>query len=613
VYQTVVGHGLVHAAGTALHTVTLSVSRLTNYSFPLEVPDVEQLIDLYVRGWIGASSLDHYARMQGAHINVSGTEPAPASSTVAGAKFDQLWERVIAAKQERPTLQETLTLLNRGVFPDVATPQLLQRLGFADPKLNSAVSNLRWDIPSSSDLVRFSVRHVFEPDLIARLGYNEEFRPILDMWHKFQGLNYPIFTGPFVRQVAAFEASRGLEPGTFIRSYAAQGIEDPTWAQAFWWSHWVLPSATQGYEMLFRLRPDRNRAFDPPFARDLNFGLEDLSLLLRANDYPPFYRAPLAAIAHRIPGIRFLRQLRSTGVFGRADVVDLLRRQGYSEGDAEVLAESVERNNRDAQRRAIEQQAKGQIAKYWELGIISSEQYVQLLIDHGLSPEDAQSAARLGEIDLKAKRVQQIVLYLRRQFLSGVVDAEGTRRSLVDVGVTPERAAFYVADWQMEVKARHREISAGRAMKWACQGLISLDELRIRLANLDYDQPDIAGLLAEATACQQGLAGKAANALEKRQRQQIAALKSAQREAARAIQAARRQLSSHGTPSQLRKWYCDGHLGEADLYSRLRFLGWPDDDIQRLVSDCKAGSPAQSGVPSKPKGAGGTVQPGTGG
>jgi hypothetical protein len=606
-----VAHGVVHGAQSAFHPVTASLGIAGKFVFPLEMPDIGTLIDLYLRGWIDAKALDRFARMQGVYFDKSQTLSAPPGAT-ANNSFPALWDRVAAARQELPTVEQLFTLDNRGIIAPGTLDQSLQKIGYADPVVREVISNLKYDIPSSSDLVRFSVRHVFEPDLIAALGYNQEFKPILDMWHRFQGLNYPIFSGPFKLQVNQFEVSNGLPPNSFVDQYGTYDLTDPTWAQAFWWSHWVLPSPTQGYEMFFRLRPDRNRDFDPTFARDLNFGLEDLNLLLRGNDYPPKYRPLLAAIAHRIPGIRFLRQLRSTNVFGRADVVDLLRRQGYSEGDAEILAESVERNNRDTQRRAIEQQAKGQLAKYWELGIISREEYVKLLIDHGLSPEDAESASRLGEVDLKAKRVEKIVLYLHRQFISGVVDADTARRSLIDVGVTPERSALYVADWQMEVKARHKEVSAGRAIKWACQGLISVDELTIRLGNLGFDPQDVAGLRAEAILCQQALAGKAANALEKRQRQQIAALKSAQREAALAIREARRQLSSHGTPSQLRKWYCDGHLAEADLYSRLRFLGWPDDDIQRLVSDCKAGSPAQSGVHQKPKGAGGPIQPGAG-
>jgi hypothetical protein len=607
-FGTWIAHGVVHGAQSALHPVTASLGIAGKFTFPLELPDIGTLIDLYIRGWIDEKALDRFARMQGVYFDKSQTLAAPPGA-LANNSFPLMWDRVAAMRQELPTVEQLFTLDNRGVTIPGTLGESLQRLGFGDPGVRQSLENLKYDIPSSSDLVRFSVRHVFEPDLIRQLGYNEEFRPILDMWHRFQGLNYPIFSGPFRQQVAAFSTELGLSPTAFVDAYGAQDLNDPTWAQAFWWSHWVLPSPTQGYEMLFRLRPDRNRAFDPPFARGLDFSLEDLNLLLRANDYPPFYRAKLAAIAHRIPGIRFLRQLRSTNVFGRADVVDLLRRQGYSEGDAEVLAESVERNNRDTQRRAIEQQAKGQLARYWELGIVSRDQYVQLLIDHGLTPEDAQSAAALGEIDLQAKRVEKILVYVHRQFITGVMDADATRRSLIDVGVTPERVALYVADWQMEIKSRHREVSAARAIKWACQGLITIDELSIRLENLGFDQRDVAALRAEAILCQQSLAGKVANELEKRQRRQIAALKQQQREAARAIQAARRQLSSHGTPAQLRKWYCEGHLSEGDLYARLRYLEWPDDDIARLVSDCKAGSPGQSGATPKAKGTGGPIQP----
>jgi len=319
-------------------------------------------------------------------------------------------------------------------------------------------------------------------------------------------------------------------------------------------------------------------------------------LLLRANDYPPSYRKALAAIAHRIPGIRFLRQLRSTDVFNQDDVVDLLLRQGYSPGDAKILSEAVERADRDSRRRSIEQQARGQLAKYWELGVLSKDDYISMLVTHGLDPRDAATAANLAELDLKSKRLQKIVAYVKRQFTKGATNAQGAATMLRNVGLQEERVTTYLEDWALEVEAKHKEISAGTAVKWACDGLIPLAELSARLSNLGYRPQDVAGLLSEAELCSATRAARAAARAAQAERQRISQLKQQQREAAQAIQAARRQLASHGSPSQLRKWYCSGHIGQTELYSRLQFLGWPTIDIERLISDCKNGKPK----PTKP-------------
>lgn len=580
-------HGMIHAAGSIFHPVSRAVSTSSNFAAPTEVPDVATLLDLYIKGWIGKDQLRVFARGQGVALDLD-KQTNYGVNDPGIQNIENTWIAVLESKQEFPTPQESFVLTNRGLFSVEILDNILSRHGFSNDLIRESMQNLRFEIPGSSDLVRFSVRHVFEPDLVERLGYNDEFRPVLDFWHKLQGLNYPLFSGPFAGQIASFEQSRGLQPGSFIESYARAGLEDPTWAQAYWWAHWVVPSASQAYEMYFRLRPDRNRAFDPPFARDLNFSLDDLNLNLRANDYPPRVRAALAAIAHRIPGIRFLRQLRATDVFTQKDVTELLLRQGYSPGDAAVLAESVERADRDARRKTIEQQAKGQLAKYWELGAIDSGQYRDLLIQHGFTARQADDTVTLADLDLKFKRLQKIIDFVRKQVVSGAINTTQAADQLRQAGVVNERIAAYLEDWDLEVKVKHREISAQKAVKWACQGLINLEQLQTRLQNLGYHPQDVDGLIAEARICQAGLATRAATQAAKQQAASARQLQRVQREAARAIVEARRQLASHGSPSQLRKWFCAGHLDQASLYSRLRYLGWPDEDITRLISDCQS-------------------------
>lgn len=584
---TFVTHSALHSLGEPLAVLGRNVTRTVNILSGNEIPPPDALFHLGVTGMIDERSMQKALLGHGIALTVAG----PFEGLEAGGTLPwitDIWNQYYFSLQELPTPQEIFVLTNRGLFAVTEMDRLLERKGFQSEAIRAKMANLRFEIPGSSDLVRFSVRHVFEPDLIERLGYNDEFRPILDFWHRLQGLNYPLFSGPFREQITKFELERGLAPGSFLRSYESVGLEDPTWAQAFWFSHWVVPSATQAYEMYFRLRPDRNRNFDPPLARDLNFGLDDLNLLLRANDYPPRIRAALAAIAHRVPGIRFLRQLRATEVYTKADVTELLLRQGYSAGDAATLAESVERNDRDQRRRQIETQAKGQLAKYWELGAIDNDEYRQLLIQHGLQPQDAQAAVELANLDLKFKRLQQIVQFVRRQMISGAINGAQAADQLRQAGVVNERVQSYIQDWQLEVASKHKLISAQKAVQWACKGLITVNDLVTRLDNLGYRREDVAGLVAEASLCQASLANRAAAQADRAARQTERALKSQQRDAARAIIVARRQLAAHGSPAQLRKWFCEGHLGEAELYSRLRFLNWPDADITRLIGDCKA-------------------------
>jgi hypothetical protein len=593
-FNTFYVHGLLHAAGSVIEPATRAVAQIANCALPNEIPNTETLIDLALKGWINKHELAVYCCMNGVPLDPLNEFNLVQNVAVSDATKN-IWAKVFYATQELPGLHETLTLANRGRISDAQLDLALRRLGYYNETVRGDLANLRYEIPGSSDLVRFSVRHVFEPDLIERLGYNDEFRPILDFWHRLQGLNYPLFSGPFAKQIGEFEQQRGLEPGSFLRSYEDVGLQDPTWAQAFWWAHWINASPSQAYEAYFRLRPDRDRSFDPPFARGIDFTIDDLNLNLRANDYPPKLRPILAAIAHRVPGIRFLRQLRATEVFTQKDVKELLLRQGYSDGDATVLAESVERNDRDVRRRGIEQQAKGQLARYWELGAIDSAQYRTLLEQHGLTPAQADETIALADLDLKYKRLTKIVDFVRRQFIKGILDANQAANQLRQAGVVNDRVPIYIEDWQLEIQTKHREVSAQKAVQWACKGLITLADLQARLGNLGYLPADIAGLVAEAQICQATLATRAANQQARQQAASARQLQQIQRAAAQAIVNARRQLAAHGSPAQLRKWFCQGHLSQSDLYSRLRFLGWPDEDITRLISDCKTASGGKPG------------------
>lgn len=586
-FNTFYVHGALHAAGEVIKPATRAAAQVANCALPNEIPTTEVVIDLALKGWINKHELATYACMNGVPLDLLNEFNIVQNAAVTDATKN-LWRKVFYAQQELPALHETLTLANRGRISDTQLDLALRRLGYYNETVRADLANLRFEVPGPSDLVRFAVRHVFEPDIVSALGFNDEYNGTLDFFHRLQGLQYPIFSGPFAEQYRQFYDSLPPDKRINPSTYARYQLEEPTWAQAYWWSHWVIPSPSQAYEMYFRFRRGRNENFDPPFTRGKYFELDDLFLNLRANDYPLKTRAFLAGIAHRIPGIRFLRQLRATEVFQKADVTELLRRQGYSEGDAAVLAESVERNDRDTRRRGIEQQAKGQLAKYWELGVIERAEYERLLVEHGLTPAQANETVVLADLDLKYKRLEKIVDFVRKQMISGAITALQAADQLRQAGIVNDRIVVYIDDWTLEIKTKHREISAQKAVQWACKGLISLDQLQARLNNLGYHPQDIEGLVAEARVCQAGLAARAATQLARQQAASARQLQQIQRNAARAIVEARRQLAAHGSPAQLRKWYCAGHLSQADLYSRLRFIGWPDEDITRLISDCKS-------------------------
>lgn len=603
-FATFIGHGLAHQGMHLLGPAGTAIGYLTNYAAPIETPSLEQIIHLGMHGWLDDFTVGKLARIKGAQM-----APEAGISDVAfndpNLQLQDLWNRVYFASQTLTTVVEYFTIANRQLYGDDQVREGLRRWGFYGDTVRADMANLRYEIPSSSDLVRFSVRHVFEPELIAYLGYNDEFRPILDLWHRFQGLNYPIFSGPFGEQVTKFETQVGVPPGSFLQSYLAAGLPDPTWAQAFWWSHWVLPSPSQGYLAWFRLNPDRDRRYDSPEMEGVDFSYEDLTLLLRANDYPPKYRAMLAAIARPIPGVRFARDFAKQGVYDLERLYGWGLRQGYSQTDATDIAADIWLWAEGQKKKPAAARGKHIAMAAYEIGLISKPDLVTMLLGFGLEAADANQEADLADTELATRRAREVVSTIRRRFLSGDLALGDAQNALAGYGLVATRINEYLDDWQLERRTNMRQIAAQKAIKWTCQGLLSVDQLRTRLANLDYQPNDIEGMIAEAALCASALAARAAAAAARQATAQQRALIAAQKAAAQAIQQARRQLASHGSPAQLRKWFCEGHVGEIEVYGRLEFLGWPDIDIARLIGDCKQGPGGGRGGVTGPGGAAG--------
>lgn len=596
-WQNIVGHGLAHSGlGEIIKPFTAAVGYVTNSLAPIEVPTPHQLIHAHQRGWITSSILSQGGRLHGAQISAPEVS-ATGQLTLPSDPYAASWAGTYLATMEVPTVSELFEIANRWSWPDQKVADALQHNGFVFPPQRDRLANLRYEIPGPSDMVRFSVRHVFEPDLVKALGYDDEYRPALDVWHSFQGLNYPIWTGAMHDQVNIFEAQHNLPLDYFASLYVAQGVQEPTWARAYWWSHWVVPSPTQGYLMWQRLNPLRDPAFDGPEMRGLNFSYQDLELLLRANDYPPKWRALLAGISRPIPGVRFAREFRRNGVYDYKALVNWGMRQGYSPKDAKDIADDIEAWATKAAQAKFRAEGLAQIRQAYDLGLIDLQQAGVLAVQWGLDPDILGTFLAVLEQDHANKRAAKVVAAIRKQFLTGKIDQLAARNLMIGYGVNANAINEYIADWQVEQVSHTRDIAAQKALLWACKGIISLAELQRRLANLGYDPADQQGMLVEAAECTANLAAKVAaqqvRAQEKAHKAQVAL----QRHACQVFQTARRQLASHGSPNQLRKWYCEGTVGAPEVFGRLRYLGWTDPDISRLLADCTKGAVSPPPVP----------------
>lgn len=578
-------HAALHGAGQIFRPIIASAETVGNNLLPMERPSIEQIMDLYRRKWLSFGNAQAALKNAGCAMDLESAESWTPQGEPLGL-LGELWAATFMREQELPTLQESIEVANRHLWEDPQLVSWLPRLGYYDKEVKDVVANLRYDIPGPSDLVRFSIRHVWEPELMAELGYNAEFPgQVIDLWHAMKGLDYKIFTGPFKDQVDKIYNQKGAGYDLALRYQKTVG-DEPTWAKAYWWSHWVLPSPSMGYEAYFRLRPDRDPKWDPPEARGVNFDLNSLYLLLRANDYPPRYRPVLASIAYRIPGVRFIRSMRATNVYTYQDVFEWARRSGYSERDSLDIANNIEVSVQQAAGKAKACKGCAQATKAFEVGLLSEAELTQQYQAFGVAPDEAARLTGLAKLDLATKRAAQVVSSVRKRVLSGAISFDEARQALLDYGIVAERTAEYIDDWTLEFTEARKELGAGKAVQYACKGIISLDDLRTRLTNLGYDVADQEALVAEAEYCTLQLLAQAAAKADRAARQKKADLLRAQRLARQQLLEAQQALAKHGSPNQLRKWFCEGSIGQPEVTSRLNFLGWPEIDICRFLSDC---------------------------
>jgi hypothetical protein len=169
----------------------------------------------------------------------------------------------------------------------------------------TALEGLAWQLPGIGDLIRLAVREAFTPDVIAKFGHDQELPPDAVTWGKKIGL-----------------------------------AEE--WVKRYWYAHWVLPDATQGYEMLHRTK--RASANVPglenlklPQKVDTQLSEDDLKLLLKVLDISPFWRDRFVAMSYQPIERVDIRRAYQAGIVDETEVYLTYRDLGYDDRASKIM------------------------------------------------------------------------------------------------------------------------------------------------------------------------------------------------------------------------------------------------------------------------------------
>ena len=350
----------------------------------------------------------------------------------------------------------------------------LRRGGFIKEEDKELWEKTRELIPPMSDVIRFMMKDVEDAQLVERYKLDEGFE---DSW-----------SGPSKK---AGEAN-GITPEVAKRYYRAA---------------WDLPSPTQAAEMLHRLRPGR-------VPGNLEFTIEDYKQLLKAADYPNYFRERFEKISYATITRTDAERLHLTDVLNDEEYVSQMQDVGYQESDARTLLKFY---NQEKQKRLLAHLGYYSVreAVSWFVEGVADESFLLERFRRETQNEEALQTALEGA---QTERYMAERLRMKRRiehmYMSGCLDETDARLALSQMGLDQDVLQQIVSEWSAEKACGRRHETAAQLCQMRERGLIGEQEQVRRLVRLGYDNQ---AALEIAKLCEIDLTERFRKELEKLQ------------------------------------------------------------------------------------------------
>lgn len=381
-----------------------------------------------------------------------------------------------------PTNDEAMVMRNRGLISQSMFDFVVSRNCGHATEWKAVYNNLRFVIPSISDLISFSVREAFNTEIITQFGYNKELPIEILPWLEKQGLGG--------------KSGFAMPPGS-TTNLGPDGRTEAQWFDHYWWSHWQLPSLSAGYDMLHRLYDD-SRYGPSPFVigingqvdKDLVFLQPQLDLLLKSQDYPPYWRKRLTAMSY-LPLTRTdVKRMRQVGTFKDArETYHAYRAIGYDDRNAELLAQFTEELVKPKNRKISAQAAK-RICELRNSRIITRNTALLNLLELGYNRNDANMFLNTCEFDREYNEINAYIKAIRKQYLTGKLNRDKVDQAIRQVIHADDDVKELIARWDRMLNIKYRALTVSELKKAFKNNALTYNEFKDRMINLGYLESD---------------------------------------------------------------------------------------------------------------------------
>ena len=448
-----------------------------NYNNPQLLPGIPDLQGLFRKGAISEEVFRCLVRANGSYD--SWQMKIAESSTLVPSLFDII--RLIRGKKLTTTEFNYYANLN-GI--KTSSPQGQIDLGVFLEATRA--------IPGVADLVRMMVRDAADNTIALKYGTDTDFA------NKFAG------------QLQEWSEQQGVDPE--IMKY-------------YWRSHWEIPSNTQLFDMLHKLRPNRRVGNIPA---NIVTTPADVKQAIQVNDLTPYWVDRVMATSYssltRIDAQRafFIEAINEDELF------DAYMDLGYDKATAQVLVDFTKelKRKRDSNLPGADKPVNiiSQLKKY----LISETNAYDRLRATGMKPQQAKKAVSNSVRDRKEEARERCLKEAQRRFFRAEYDLLKYKSVVMQLGIPQENIEALVNETACLYDSRGKEINAGALCKAFKQNIIAFDQFQNRLRLIGYDK-DESYIIAESCQIDKVVAlGKAKLQKETKEKAEIEKAKKAE-------------------------------------------------------------------------------------